>query len=636
MSLGLGGSTAFSRSAADKWAGTRGTFYVSFGVVGDAKPAIDAAIAQAVAAGGGTIVIGGTPKTISDTITITSSNIHIRTACDIRLTKTTKASAFLFTGVSRATGRLKNVSFAGLTGRPKIDAGGRNASDYPSYNTADTAYSAVLFRWCDEWRCEGIYGYNGLVNTLASFQCGYGEFNNCWASDSVWENGIAINFDPYDNSLWSATDPQTWSNCKITDCRAWNIVSMFGITSYAATGVEIVDCVAYNCGNDNPAVHSYTGGGMSVETDILGPGREAINRRCKVVRPIILNCKNVGIFITATNTTVLNANIDGIVAPVNHPNPATEKGSGINVSGPGTLNESGSVIANCGTHGIILLGSTANGTPFFPSATIGGSYENAGIHNVYGRGVNELTVLPSAKLKTATTGMGVKVDNSGGASYNQGGGRALIAPQLIEAANDRAINVDYVAVVHVEPSTLRNCRAGQGSTGAQVNVSNATRATHGDITNEDANGKTGSIMQIASTVTTGGGSGSISGDFATSSAPLNNLATNRLNPTANGQRPYSLAYAATITPNPKTMGNISVGALTQAITVAAPGGGPVTGDRFTIDFVQDGTGGRGITWNAIYKAITLAASGTANQRARITFEYDGTNWAQVTTSGWYS
>lgn len=102
-----------------------------------------------------------------------------------------------------------------------------------------------------------------------------------------------------------------------------------------------------------------------------------------------------------------------------------------------------------------------------------------------------------------------------------------------------------------------------------------------------------------------------------------------------------------VTPVPNPVGSISnatavnaangswvrVNTLTENTTIGVPSNA-VAGMELTFRFVQDGAGGRTVAWNAVFKGITLAASGTAGQRAVINVFYDGTNWIQVGTSGW--
>lgn len=65
-------------------------------------------------------------------------------------------------------------------------------------------------------------------------------------------------------------------------------------------------------------------------------------------------------------------------------------------------------------------------------------------------------------------------------------------------------------------------------------------------------------------------------------------------------RATSVAYAATVTPNADTTDVLNIGALTGALTLAAPTGTPRDGQNLRVRFVQDATGGRAITYNAIF------------------------------------
>lgn len=97
----------------------------------------------------------------------------------------------------------------------------------------------------------------------------------------------------------------------------------------------------------------------------------------------------------------------------------------------------------------------------------------------------------------------------------------------------------------------------------------------------------------------------------------------------------ALAYSGTLTPPLLNQaGQRMQTTLGGAATVAAPGIA-LAGIRIVFEFTQDATGGRALSWNAVYKGITLAASGTVSQKASIEFECDGTNWIQKSTSGWY-
>lgn len=89
----------------------------------------------------------------------------------------------------------------------------------------------------------------------------------------------------------------------------------------------------------------------------------------------------------------------------------------------------------------------------------------------------------------------------------------------------------------------------------------------------------------------------------------------------------SVAYAATVTINPALGTTVLVGALTGAITIAAPTQA-TTGQVLRIILTQDGTGGRVITWNAIFNNVPSVAT-TASLRKVFQFVYDGTNWTAI-------
>jgi hypothetical protein len=94
-------------------------------------------------------------------------------------------------------------------------------------------------------------------------------------------------------------------------------------------------------------------------------------------------------------------------------------------------------------------------------------------------------------------------------------------------------------------------------------------------------------------------------------------------------RAVSVAYAATVTPNADTTDVLNIGALTGALSVGAPTGTPVDGQKMTIRLLQDGTGGRVITWNAAFAFgtdITAAMEPTAaSSKWERVFEWNATD-----------
>ena len=101
------------------------------------------------------------------------------------------------------------------------------------------------------------------------------------------------------------------------------------------------------------------------------------------------------------------------------------------------------------------------------------------------------------------------------------------------------------------------------------------------------------------------------------------------------------AFAASYTPDPYAATFIHMGALTNNLTVNAPSNAHL-GCELEFLIVQDGTGGRTITWNATYSfAPAYADTGnTLGKYYRVRFRYDGTNWkmiwqSQSATAGTY-
>jgi len=94
------------------------------------------------------------------------------------------------------------------------------------------------------------------------------------------------------------------------------------------------------------------------------------------------------------------------------------------------------------------------------------------------------------------------------------------------------------------------------------------------------------------------------------------------------QLPYQApAYAATITVDANLGSLVNVGTLTGNTTIAAPIN-PINGQYLTFVFTQDATGGRTVTWNAVFK-VSWTPTTTASKVNSIEFFYNGTNWVQL-------
>lgn len=94
-----------------------------------------------------------------------------------------------------------------------------------------------------------------------------------------------------------------------------------------------------------------------------------------------------------------------------------------------------------------------------------------------------------------------------------------------------------------------------------------------------------------------------------------------------------VGYAASVTPAPRSYSSLRIAALTGGITINAPTS-PVSGDVLRIQFQQDATGGRVVTFNSAFKSSYNSTGNTAFTRASVEFYYDGNFWVQNYFSGW--
>lgn len=88
----------------------------------------------------------------------------------------------------------------------------------------------------------------------------------------------------------------------------------------------------------------------------------------------------------------------------------------------------------------------------------------------------------------------------------------------------------------------------------------------------------------------------------------------------------NMGTGSSFTPDVNT-GSAFIGTANAAATVNAPTNA-VTGQRIAVTIIQDGTGGRTVAWNAVFKQSWSDAGNTLNKRSSIAFVYDGTSWNQ--------
>jgi hypothetical protein len=93
------------------------------------------------------------------------------------------------------------------------------------------------------------------------------------------------------------------------------------------------------------------------------------------------------------------------------------------------------------------------------------------------------------------------------------------------------------------------------------------------------------------------------------------------------QKVVVLTDAATIATDASSGSNFQVTLTASGHTVGVPTN-PFTSQRATWTIIQDGTGGRTLLWNAVFKVSWSDAGNTLGKRSSVSFIYDGTNWNQ--------
>lgn len=310
----------------------------------DSLPAFKAALAALEKNGGGTLVVPSSVNewVVNDTVFIRNSNIFIKLFANVKIESKRKSSVFVFEGKG-PEGRIKNVGIVGMSGMRRIDGNGRSVAGY-DYSTSDTYYSCVLFKWCENWTAESIYGYNGLVNCLRAFKCGTGRMINCSSSHSVYDNGQSLDFCSGENSRIQIRNAKSWM------CAAC------GVTSYASKKVDIIDAYIHSCGNDNPN-SPVSGGGLSVEGDYFKDVREVVYYDVNVLRPKIYKCINAGLIVTAPGVTLIEPLVVGTRRPVHRLNPMQEKGANLYCLAACDLSVVRGILKDAGGSGVFMLGN---------------------------------------------------------------------------------------------------------------------------------------------------------------------------------------------------------------------------------------------------------------------------------------
>ena len=176
-------------------------------------------------------------------------------------------------------------------------------------------------------------------------------------------------------------------------------------------------------------------------------------------------------------------------------------------------------------------------------------------------------------------------------------------------------------------STVPNVSTGSanvfGNASGQTFLASGTTTQDGVIINGRAGGTTSLRVTIAPTTLTSSRAQTLpdaAGTFVLDTA-AQTLTNKRINP-----RTSSTASTATLTPDISSFDQYNITAQAATLTVAAPTGTPVDGNKLLFRILDNGVS-RTISWNATYTAIgvTLPTSTTASKMTYVGCVYNATN-----------
>jgi hypothetical protein len=89
----------------------------------------------------------------------------------------------------------------------------------------------------------------------------------------------------------------------------------------------------------------------------------------------------------------------------------------------------------------------------------------------------------------------------------------------------------------------------------------------------------------------------------------------------------SIAYSASVTPDPSAYRYLYIGPLTGDISIVNPSATVIAGQQLVLSFLCDATASRTITYGSAFKTSAVPVS-TSNGKLVHCFTYDGTHWVQ--------
>lgn len=269
-------------------------------------------------------------------------------------------------------------------------------------------------------------------------------------------------------------------------------------------------------------------------------------------------------------------------------------------------------VATATTTPALTVAGTSGGIPYFSSGTTWAS--SAAL------AANAIVLGGGAGVAPATTTTGTGVVTAIGNSVNTSGGLVTQSGTLASSA---------IVLGGGSGSAVTSTTTGAGVVTA---IGNAVNTTGGLVTQSGTlalsalllGGGSGSAITSTTTgtgvVTALGNNANATGGFTTINGTAT-LTNKRIDP-----RTSTTTATATLTPDISSFDQYNLTAQDQALTVAAPTGTPVDGNKLILRILDNGTA-RAITWNATYTAIgtTLPTTTTANKMIYVGCIYNSTN-----------
>ena len=354
-------------------------------------------------------------------------------------------------------------------------------------------------------------------------------------------------------------------------------------------------------------------------------------------------------------TSLLDSSIAGAAAvamtdadyTLTEANGATDQARQMFLTVTGTLTSARNIICPANSKLYFIKNSTTGGfaVTLKTSAGTGISVPNGkatALQVVGGNVLDAATYLSSLQLgsplavssggtgTTSTTFANLATNVTGTLPVANGGtGNASIAATSIFAAN----TANTLAVV--TPTANQSIRINSGGTAWEAYTPSTGSGSVTTVSVVSANGLAGTVANPTSTpaitlttsvtgVLKGNGtaiSAAVAGTDYVTPTGTETLTNKRVDP-----RVVSAASASTLTPDVATADQYAYTALAAALTINAPTGTPVDGNKLIFRFLDNGTA-RALTWNATYTAIgvTLPTTTTLGKMLYVGCIYNAAN-----------